>query len=122
MLHRFSDLAAFRRDTLGFFLKRGSEAKHPLVPMRVGLRPVYLVTEPALAKQILRSEEDAIDKGRLIFKMREVIGRSSLTISGAEHRIRRAAIHKQLSAGLSGDYVPQIASTIREFAMLMARE
>ncbi len=122
MLHRFSDLTAFRRDPLTFFLNRGSEAKHALVPLHVGLHPVLLVTDPDLVRHILRAEEEAIYKGRLIFKMREVIGRSSLTISGEQHRIRRATIHKQLAAGLAGDYVPEIASTIREFAALMARE
>ena len=120
MLRKFSDLSAFRRDPLGFLLERGTTAKEPLVPLNVGFHPVYLVTDPTLVKPILKADEADIDKGRLIYKLREVIGTSSLTISGEPHRQRRAAIHRQLQEGLAGDYVEQIGATIRSWAVSLA--
>lgn len=122
MLYRFSDLFEFRRDPLAFFLQKGLTAQEPLVKLNVGFHPVYLVTEIDLARQILRADETDIDKGRLIYKMREVIGRSSLTISGQEHRERRSAIHQHLIEGLTGHFVPQICATIREFAAIISSE
>ncbi|MCT4654297.1 MAG: cytochrome P450 [Cohaesibacter sp.] len=115
MLHPFSDLQAFQRDTLGFMLNRGCAATEPLVQLRVGISPVFLVADPSLAKHILKETEDKLDKGRLIWKMREVLGRSSLTISGEEHRTRRAAIHRQLATGVAGNYIPIICSIIDQW-------
>ena len=122
MLRKFSDLPAFRRDPLGFFLAKGTAATAPLVPIHVGFHPVYLVTEPTLIKPILKADEADIDKGRLIYKLREVIGTSSLTISGQAHRVRRAAIHRQLQEGLAGDYVEQIGATIRNWAVALSTQ
>ncbi|MEM7620854.1 MAG: cytochrome P450 [Pseudomonadota bacterium] len=122
MRHIFSDLSKFRRDPLTFFLERGINAHEPLVKLHVGPSPVYLVTDIDLAKEILRSDETLIDKGRLIYKMREVLGRSSLTISGTAHKERRAAIHKHMVDGLSSHYIPQICATIREFAAQITKK
>lgn len=119
----FADLQAFQRDTLSFMLDRGSAATEPLVKLRVGFSPVFLVSDPSLAKQVLKESEDKLDKGRLIWKMREVLGRSSLTISGDEHRVRRSAIHQKLATGVAGDYIPIISSIIdRWVAELTAQQ
>ena len=120
MLHKFSDLREFRRDPLNFMLARGQSAGSALEKINVGPHPVYLVADPSLVKPILKADEADIDKGRLIYKMREVIGMSSLTISGSEHRERRAAIHQALISGLAGDYVSQIGATVREAAASLA--
>lgn len=119
MRHMFSDIGKFRRDPLSFFLHSGCNSTEPLVELKVGPHPVYLVADPSLIKPIFKAEEDQIDKGRLIYKMREVIGKSSLTLSGDEHKARRAAIHAQLARGIMTSYVPQIASIVREYAAQM---
>jgi cytochrome P450 len=75
-----------------------------------------------LIRPILKADEADIDKGRLIYKLREVIGTSSLTISGQAHRDRRAAIHRQLQEGLAGDYVEQIGATIRNWAVALSTQ
>lgn len=83
MFRKFSDLPGFQRDALGFFLDNGANATGPLVRLNVGFDPVYLVADPTIAKAVLKADEADVDKGRLIWKLREVIGRSMLTISRA---------------------------------------
>ena len=122
MIPWFGDLPAFRRDPLDFFLARGTAAKGPFVKLAMGLAPVYLVTDPAYIKPIMKAGEDTIDKGRLIQKLRDVIGQSSMVLSGDRHRERRAVIHQQLARGVSTTYVRQLSAIIRHHAALLARE
>jgi len=122
MKHWFSDLVAFQRDPLNFFLERGSNATEALVPLSMGPYPVMLVADPTLIKPIMKAEEAEIDKGRLIYKLREIIGRSSMTLSGESHKARRAALHQQLARGLATSYVPQISALVRQQAAALARE
>lgn len=122
MKHWFSDLIAFQRDPLGFFLDRGCRAKEPLVPLSMGPYEVMLVADPNLIKPIMKAPEAEIDKGKLIYKLREVIGKSSMTLSGEAHRARRAALHAQLARGLASTYVPQISALTRQQAAMVARE
>jgi cytochrome P450 len=122
MKHPFSDVNAFRHDPLGLFKKHSGPDAAPLVRLSLGPSPVYLVTDAALAKTILKSDEASIDKGRLVHKLRTVIGTSSITLSGAEHQRRRAVIHQHLARGIMNDFVPQIAGSIRRHASLLVRE
>jgi cytochrome P450 len=122
MIPWFGDLPAFRRDPLEFFLARGAAANEPFVRLAMGFAPVYLVTDPAYIKPIMKAAEDTIDKGRLIQKLRHIIGRSSMVLSGEPHRQRRAVIHQQLARGVSSTYVRQLSAIIRNHAALLARE
>lgn len=71
MKHWFSDLGAFRRDPLDFFLSRGVESDEPLKRLWLGPLPVYQVVDPDLIKPIMKAEESIIDKGHLIYKLRD---------------------------------------------------
>jgi cytochrome P450 len=122
MIPWFGDLQPFRRDPLGFFYERGTRAKEPFVKLDMGFAPVYLVADPAYIKPIMKASEDQIDKGRLIYKLREIIGQSSMVLSGERHRERRAVIHAQLARGLASTYVRQMSAIIRRQAALLARE
>ena len=122
MIPWFGDLNAFRRDPLEFFFRRGTQAKQPFVKLAMGFAPVYLVTDPAFIKPIMKASEDSIDKGRLIQKLRNIIGQSSMVLSGERHKERRAVIHQQLARGLSSTYVRQLSAIIRHQAALLARE
>ncbi|MGV7214831.1 cytochrome P450 [Bradyrhizobium sp. UFLA05-112] len=122
MKHLFSDVNAFRRDPLALFKERSATGAAPLVRLNLGPSPVYLVTDAAVAKAVLRADETMIDKGRLVHKLRTVIGTSSITLSGAEHQRRRAIIHQHLARGIMNDFVPQITSLIRRQASLLVRE
>ncbi|CCQ72902.1 putative Unspecific monooxygenase,cytochrome P450 superfamily [Magnetospira sp. QH-2] len=118
----FSDLPAFRRDTLGFFLDKCKNATAPLEKLHVGPHPIYLVADPDLVKPVFNAPESEIDKGRLIYKMREVLGRSSLTLNGDEHKERRAAIHARLAKGMTTTYVPEISAIVRRYTMMAAQQ
>lgn len=122
MKHWFSDLIAFQRDPLRFFEERGRAATGPLVPLSMGPYKAMLVADPDLIKPIMKAAEAEIDKGKLIYKLREIIGKSSMTLSGEAHRARRAALHHQLARGLATTYVPQIAALTRTQAAALARE
>jgi cytochrome P450 len=113
MRHWFSDLTAFRRDPLTLFLKSGIAASEPLVPLALGPDPVYLVTDPDAVRPLLKAAEEDADKGRLIHKLRSVVGKSSLTISGAEHRLRREALHAHLAKGTVERLTTPMAAEIR---------
>lgn len=118
----FSDVRAFQRDPLGFLLAKGTESSEPLVPLALGPRNVFLVADPNLVKPILKASESVIDKGRLVHKLQSVVGESSLTISGPEHRQRRDAVSNQLARGNVERLVPMMAAEIRRFAALIAAE
>ena len=122
MKHPFSDVNVFRHDPLKLFKKHSSPDAAPLVRLNLGPSPVYLVTDAALAKTVLKTDELSIDKGRLVHKLRTVIGTSSITLSGKEHPAVRVLIHQHLARGIMNDFVPQIAGLIRRQAALLVRE
>jgi cytochrome P450 len=122
MKHWFSDILPFQHDSLGFFTERGRTAAEPLVRLHMGFSPVYLVTDAELIKPIFSAPEEEIDKGRLIHKLRELMGDSSISLSGPRHKERRAAMHAQLSRGLAANFVPGISALVRLYASQLALE
>ena len=122
MKHLFSDLREFRRDPLNFLLARADGAPAPLEPLALGPKAHFLVTDPDLARELLRAPEADIDKGRLVRKLRLLLGESFLTMSGAEHARRRKVMHYQLQKGVAGQYVPEMAAVVRRSAAALVRE
>lgn len=116
MQHWFSDAASFQRDPLGFFLARGSASQQAVVRLRLGPTPVWLVNDVALVRDVLKASDHEIDKGRLIHKLRAVVGHSSLTISGDEHARRRQALQATFARGGALKFVPNLTAAIRAFA------
>jgi cytochrome P450 len=117
----FADLDAFQRDPLDFLLERVAHSPAPLEPLALGPDPTYLVTDPELARSILRMPEADIDKGRLVRKWRPLLGESFLTLSGEEHRRRREVLHKQLMRGVAGQYIATMAAVVRQGAAALVR-
>jgi cytochrome P450 len=113
MTHPFKDLRAFQHDPLQFILQTGTQATGPLAELKLGLRPHYLVTDPELARDILKWPEGEIGKGYLVKRLRPIVGDSSLVISGPEHQRRRAIIHRQLARSNAQQFVPILTSVIR---------
>ena len=122
MMHWYSDVRSFQRNPLELLLDRAYGFPSALEPIALGPRPYYLVTDPQLARQILKSDEEFIDKGRLFRKLRPLLGDSHLTMSGAEHRKRREVLHHQLARGVATKYVPAMAAVIRKTAASLVRE
>lgn len=120
MKHWFSDLPAFRRDPLGFVLARGNGAADALVPLALGPQKVFLVVDPELVKPILKADEARLDKGRFVHKMKDVVGNSSLTLSGDAHRLRREPLNERLSRGNVERLIPLMTAEIRRLAAHIA--
>lgn len=108
-----SDIRPFRRDPLNFLLGIDVDTAAPLERLHLGPQPVYLVTDPDLVKPILRSPEGEIDKGRLIRKLRSVIGDSIVILSGGEHKRRRAVLHDMLARKNLEQLAPAMSGEVR---------
>ena len=121
MLRSFRDLQPFRRDPLQFMLNCGVTATQPLVRLALGPKPVWLATQPDVVRAILKAEERQIDKGRFIHKLRLVMGTSSLTLSGEEHRRIRHVLHANFARGTANQLVPQMSAIVRKTAAQLAR-
>lgn len=123
MRHWFSDLNAFRLDPLKLLLERGNAATEPLVPLALGPAPMFLVTDPEIIKPLLKAQEEDIDKGRLIHKLRSVVGVSSLTMSGEEYLRRREVMHQYMARGTIERLAAPMAAEIRGLgARLISRQ
>jgi cytochrome P450 len=122
MNHPFSDVLQFRHDPLEVMLRRGDESGEMLTRLRLGPKPVWLVTDPNVTREILRAPEEDIDKGRFIYKLRQVLGVSSLSMSGPEHRRRREVLHSTFARGAVDQYAPQMAAVIRNTIAKLVQE
>ncbi|MFT5509505.1 MAG: cytochrome P450 [Hyphomicrobiaceae bacterium] len=123
MQHWFSDAAPFQRDPLSFFLERGGNSDQPIERLRLGMTPVWLINDAELVRDVLKASEEKIDKGRLIHKLRAIVGHSSLTISGEEHARRRQALHATFARTGAMKFVPNMTAAIRGFsAELLGKE
>lgn len=121
MKHWFSDVRAFRRDPLAFLIERGNSARQGLEPLALGPKPVFLVTEPELVKPLLKVNDDDADKGRIMQKLRPILGNSTLLINGEEYQRRREVLHTHLARGAVERFVPQIAAEIRKVGAQLAK-
>ena len=121
MQHWFSDAAPFQHDPLQFFLQRGENATGPLERLRLGMAPVWMVTDPEVVRDVLKESEERIDKGRLIHKLRPIVGMSMLTISGEEHARRRHALHATFARSGGLRFVPNMAAAARGLAAELVR-
>lgn len=122
MKHWFSDLRAFQRDPLDFMVTRGTASASSLERVHLGPTPVWLVTDPAMVKPVLKAPEHEIDKGRLVYKLRKVLGVSSLSLSGEAHRQRRALLHTTFAKGAANQYVPEMTAVICRLIGKLMRE
>lgn len=122
MRHWFSDLTPFRRDPLELMMQRATLSSQAIERLRLGPHPVWLVTDPEAVKPVLKAPEDEIDKGRFIYKLRQVMGLSSLSMSGDEHRRRRGVLHATFAKGAAQQYVPEMSAVIRRMALRLLGE
>ncbi len=122
MQHWFSDAAQFQRDPLAFFLERGETTAGPVERLRLGMVPVWMITDPEVAREVLKAPEKDFDKGRFIHKLRPIVGPSSLTISGSEHARRRQALHATFARSGALRFVPNMVGAIRSFATDLLRQ
>ncbi len=122
MRHVFSDLNAFRRDPLTLLVERGNSASGSLVRLALGPSPMFLVTDPDMIRSLLKANEEDIDKGRLIHKLRSLVGLSSLTMSGEEYLRRREVLHKYMAKGLVERLTTPMTAEIRAVSARLAKQ
>lgn len=120
--HWFSDVRAFRHNPLDLILSRGIGSDQPFIPLALGPRPIVLLRDPAAIKPLLNLSEELSDKGRLVHKLKAVLGGSTLTLSGEGHRARRAVLHERLSRGVATSYVPEMVATIRATCLALSKQ
>jgi cytochrome P450 len=116
MRHWFSDVKPFQRDPLGLMMSRASASQNAFERLMLGPKRVWLITDPEAVKPVLKAPEHEIDKGRFIYKLRKVMGLSSLSMSGAEHQRRRAVLHSTFAKGTAQQYAPEMSAVIRRTA------
>lgn len=92
----FSDVIAFRRDPLKLVLDRAASAAPGFVPLHLGLRPIWLATDPKVARSVLKWPTDEIDKGRLVQTLQPLVGKSMITNVGASHAVVKNAVHRHV--------------------------
>lgn len=121
MKHFYSDLNALGRDPLKFFLDKSYETE-PLVRLRLGLSPVYMLNDADLIKPLLKADESEFGKGRFIKKFEALLGPTTLTLSGDEYKRRRDVHHEYFARGLRQNFIPEISSIIRKHAVEYVKE
>ncbi len=74
-----------------------------VVRIYLGLLPVYVVTSPELAWQVLATDADRFDRGMIFDKIRPLVGNGLVNSSGDFHRRQRRlvqpAFHRKQIAG-----------------------
>ncbi len=94
------DLAAFRRDPLGFITAAASAGS--LVPLRFGRTPAYLVVDPELIEQVLVREHRKTVKTPQLRAHSRLLGAGLLTNEGdawlRQRRLAQPAFHKEAIA------------------------
>ena len=118
----FSDIPAFRRDPLALLEDRAFSNDPGFVDLHLGVRPIVMVTDPAVAKTIMKWDTDEIDKGSLVQKIRPLIGDSLLVNIGAAHQRSKSAIHRHLQRNAVAGYLAPMMSIITQFATRLARD
>lgn len=106
----FSDVAAFRRDPLTLFATRAKSAASGLAPLHLAPSRIFLVTDAQMTRDALRAKNGEIDKGRLVKKLRPIVGDSLLTNVGDAHKRSKDAIHRHLQRNaVSGNLEKMVA-------------
>lgn len=119
----FSDVPAFVRDPLSFVFEKGSASTQALVPLRLGLRPLHLLTDAALVRDVLAVSEDVFAKGKFVARLEPLLGQASLTLKGEASRERRRILHEHLRQQALARQFPEImAAVTRGVAEAMRHE
>lgn len=116
----FSDVPAFRRDPLKLILERSAASEPGFVPLHLGRRPIWLVTEPDLARRILKWPSTDLDKGRLVATLKPLVGESLLTNTGERHQRSKDAIHRHVQRTAVTKHLDELIGIINQAVARMA--
>lgn len=116
----FSDVPAFRRDPLKLLLDRAASAPPGFVPLYLAPRPIWLATDPAIARQVLKWAPEEVDKGRLVQTLKPIMGNSLLTNVGAAHDRTKSAVHRHVQRSAAAKYLDRMVAVVNGYASRFA--
>ncbi|MFD9010385.1 cytochrome P450 [Streptomyces sp. NPDC059552] len=126
------------RSPLDFFQRL--QGCGPVVRIRIGSRPAYVVTRPDLVRRLLTADQDVFDKGGTAFeKARIILGNGLATCPAADHAQQRpllqpafhhdrlqqyAVVFRDTAAEITGSFQPgrpfRLDEQVRRIATLAA--
>ncbi|SDY90207.1 pentalenene oxygenase [Amycolatopsis xylanica] len=81
-----------------------ADPQDDLAVLRVGPRHWYLVSGPELVRQVLVTDAAKFDRGAQFEQVARLLGRTSLTTSGEQHRLRRRLVRPALDRVRTAEY------------------
>jgi cytochrome P450 len=118
----FSDVRMFTRDTLRLLMERALGAPPGLVPLYLQARPIWLATDPGLARQVLKWPRDEIEKGKLFDNLKPVMGSSLLTNVGQAHTRTKAGLNRHVNKTVAARHLREMLAAIDTFIRRFAEE
>ena len=118
----FSDLPRFGRDTLGLLMERALSAEPGFVPLHLQARPMWLATDAALARQILKWPRDEVEKGRLFEQIKAVMGGSLLTNNGEAHDRTKTGLNRHVHKTVAARHLREMMRAIDDFVQALAEQ
>lgn len=118
----FSDIPAFRRNPLALLESRAFSRERGFVDLHLGPKPITMVTEPDLARSILKWDTSEIDKGRLVQTIRPLIGDSLIVNTGEAHARSKKAIHRYLQRGTIAGHLSSMMAILTQFVARAAKD
>ena len=117
-----SDVPAFQRDPLRLVFERAQSAPLGFVPLYLAMRPIWLATDPAVARSVLKWPEEEIDKGKLVQRLRPIVGESLLTNIGPDHHRTKTAIHRHVQRNAAVKSLERMMAAINACAARIAQD
>lgn len=118
----FSDIPAFRRNPLALLEARAFTEERGFVDLHLGPKPIRMVSDPQLARDILKWDTGEVDKGRLVQTIRPLIGDSLIVNTGEAHARSKKAIHRYLQRGTIAAHLPALMAIITQFVARAAAD
>ena len=101
------------RDPMPFLLRQHTRA--PVVRLRLGPKPVHLLTDPELVRRALVTEHQRFDKGGpFVDAARTLIGDGLGTCSAADHRYQRPLMNQAFRPACLAGYTAAMVDCARE--------
>ena len=117
-----SDVSAFQRDPLKLVLGRAEGAPLGFVPLYLAWRPIWLATDPAIARAVLKWPTDQVDKGKLVQRLRPIVGESLLTNVGPAHDRTKTAVHRHVQRNAAAKNLAQMMAVINSCVARIAED
>jgi len=117
-----SDVPAFQHDPLRLVAERAHSAPLGFVPLHLALRPMWLATDPSIARSVLKWPEEEVDKGALVQRLRPIVGESLLTNVGGDHHRTKTAIHRHVQRNAAAKNLAVMMAAINACAARTAQD